>query len=76
MKSSKKAIEHAVKIAGGQQQLAEKLGVRYQAIQKWIRGSVPAERVLAIEEATGVSRHELRPDIYPLESRPVEELRA
>jgi DNA-binding transcriptional regulator YdaS (Cro superfamily) len=30
---------------------------------------VPAERVLLIEAATGgrVSRHELRPDLYPLE---------
>jgi DNA-binding transcriptional regulator YdaS (Cro superfamily) len=38
--------------------------VSYQAIQKF-RERVPAERVLAIEAATGVPRHELRPDIYP-----------
>ncbi len=65
-------IEQAVEHAGGQQALAEKVGVRYQAVQKWIRAKrVPAERVLAIEEATGgaVSRHDLRPDIYPRESR-------
>jgi DNA-binding transcriptional regulator YdaS (Cro superfamily) len=69
-------IERAVEIAGGQQALAGKLGVRYQAVQKWIRGVVPAERVLAIEGATGVSRHELRPDIYPRESRRSRELRS
>ena len=28
---------------------------------------VPAEYVLRIEAATGVSRHDLRPDIYPRE---------
>lgn len=28
---------------------------------------VPAEYVLKIEAATGVSRHDLRPDIYPRE---------
>jgi DNA-binding transcriptional regulator YdaS (Cro superfamily) len=27
---------------------------------------VPAERVLVIEKLTKVSRHELRPDLYPL----------
>jgi len=32
-------------------------------------GRVPAERVLAIENATDgvISRHELRPDLYPVE---------
>jgi len=71
-----KPIERAVEAAGGQQALAEKLGVKYQAVQKWIRGVVPAERVLAIESVTGVSRHELRPDIYPQDSRGASELRA
>jgi DNA-binding transcriptional regulator YdaS (Cro superfamily) len=26
---------------------------------------VPAEYVLLVEKATGVSRHKLRPDLYP-----------
>lgn len=30
---------------------------------------LPAEHVLAVEAATGVSRHLLRPDIYPLSER-------
>jgi len=52
----------------GLRPLASRLGVSYQAVQRWfVRGRVPAERVLAIEAATGVSRHELRPDIYPVE---------
>lgn len=34
-----------------------------QAISQWKQ--VPAERVLDVERATGVPRHELRPDIYP-----------
>lgn len=63
------AIERAVKAAGGQQALADKMGVKYQAVQKWVRTRVPAERVLAIETATGVSRHDLRPDLYPRERR-------
>lgn len=63
------AIQRAIEAAGGQQALAEKIGVRYQAVQKWLRFKrVPAERVLAIEEATGVSRSDLRPDLYPRDS--------
>jgi len=43
------------------------LGVSSQAISQWNR--CPAERVLAVEAASegAVSRHELRPDIYPCE---------
>jgi len=64
------AIEKAVQAAGGTQALAEKVGVRYQAVQKWVRFKrVPAERVLAIESVTGISRHDLRPDIYPRDSK-------
>lgn len=62
------AIERAVQAAGGRAKLADACGVRYQAVEKWVRlDRVPAERVLQIEEATGgaVSRHELRPDLYP-----------
>lgn len=64
-----KAIDKAIQAAGGQQALAEKCGVRYQAVQKWARlNRIPAERVLAIETASGISRHELRPDLYPQDS--------
>ena len=56
----------AAKAAGGQSALARLLKVTPQAVQKMCAsGRVPAERVLEIEKVTGVSRHELRPDIYP-----------
>lgn len=57
----------AAKAAGGQSALARLLKVTPQAVQKMCAsGRVPAERVLEIEKATGVSRHELRPDLYPV----------
>ena len=64
-----KGITKAISIFG-LMQLAKRLGVTYQAVRKWERNGVPAERVMAIEEATDyeVSRHELRPDLYPKES--------
>jgi DNA-binding transcriptional regulator YdaS (Cro superfamily) len=43
-------------------ELGRLLGVTPQAIGKWSR--VPAERCLEVERLTGISRFELRPDIY------------
>ena len=62
-------IEKAVDVSGSQSALARSLKVTPQSVQEWVtRGYPPAERVLAIEEATGISRHDLRPDLYPRES--------
>ncbi|HKJ89242.1 MAG TPA: YdaS family helix-turn-helix protein [Gammaproteobacteria bacterium] len=63
-------IDLACKCVGGQAELARRIGVRPQSIHKWRKkGVVPAERVLGIEQATGrrVTRHQLRPDLYPVE---------
>ena len=64
------AIKRAVEAVGSQARLAELLSVTPQAVHLWVRKNyVPATRVLGIEAATGgrVSRHELRPDLYPVE---------
>lgn len=62
----KNAIQRAADAAGGQSALARLLVCTPQAVQKMCAtGRVPAERVLKIEKETGVSRHELRPDLYP-----------
>lgn len=62
----KNAVERAADKAGSQTALARLLGCTPQAVQRMCAsGRVPAERVLKIEEATGVPRHELRPDLYP-----------
>ncbi len=46
------------------------LGLSQAAVSKWVRlgHALPAEHVLKVEEATGLSRHALRPDIYPVEA--------
>lgn len=45
--------------------LARLIGVNKSSVTLWGLRRVPAERVLEIEKATGVPRHELRPDLYP-----------
>ncbi|WP_229979264.1 transcriptional regulator [Stenotrophomonas lactitubi] len=60
-------IAAAVERTGtGQAGLARLLGVSPQAVNQWVNGNrpVPSRHVLAIERATGVSRHELRPDVF------------
>lgn len=54
-------VELAAEKSGGLVALASALGIRHQALYGWKR--VPAERVLDIERITGISRHELRPDL-------------
>lgn len=45
---------------GGMSELARILGVSPQAVRPWVkRGFAPLDRVVEIEEATGVSRWEL-----------------
>jgi DNA-binding transcriptional regulator YdaS (Cro superfamily) len=62
------ALCRAAATFGGFSELARKLGITPQAVSNWHqRGRVPAVRVLEIEQITGVSRHSLRPDIYPIE---------
>ena len=63
------ALKRAVASIGGQSKTARLLGLSQTSIWKWVsRGKVlPAEYVLKVEAATGISKHELRPDIYPLE---------
>ena len=51
------------------EQFAKKFGVHKTTVMRWEAGNVPAERVLEIEHVIGVSRHKLRPDLYP---KPVE----
>ncbi len=69
------ALKKAVDVMRFQRQLAVAIGTKQQNVWSWLHvtGVVPAEYVLAIEKATKergsiVTRHELRPDIYPMES--------
>lgn len=66
------ALELALEHAGSQSELARICGVSQPAVWKWLQSSkrLPAEYVLRVEAATGVSRHDLRPDIYPVDLPP------
>lgn len=56
-------LQEAIRAAGGVTELARRINIAQPSISKWTR--IPAERVLSVEAATGVSRAVLRPDLYP-----------
>lgn len=55
--------KRCVDAAGGLTKLAGLIGVKHQSLYSWKR--IPAERVLELERLTQISRHDLRPDLYP-----------
>jgi TorA maturation chaperone TorD len=55
-------LEEAIRAAGGVSELARRLGIAQPSVSNWER--VPAERVNSVEEATGVDRARLRPDLF------------
>jgi len=55
-------LKEAIRAAGGVSQLARQLSISQPSVSNWTR--VPAERVVAVEVATGVDRAALRPDLY------------
>jgi DNA-binding transcriptional regulator YdaS (Cro superfamily) len=65
MDTKTEALKRAVGNAGGQAKFARLIGVTAQAVSQW--DEVPPLRVLEVERVSGVSRHDLRPDLYPIE---------
>ncbi|MFT4091872.1 MAG: YdaS family helix-turn-helix protein [Asticcacaulis sp.] len=61
------ALNAVITAAGSQSALARICGVSQTAVWKWVQSShqIPAEFVLKASAATGISPHDLRPDIYP-----------
>lgn len=66
------ALQRAVDIIGGQTALARVLStpdrpIRQGHVWAWLNrdnGALPPEFVLTVERLTGVSRHDLRPDVF------------
>ena len=62
------ALQKAIATLGGQVKLADAIQTSQQNVSNWLRtGKVAPDKVILIEKVTGVSRYELRPDIYPPE---------
>ena len=62
-------LQRVIDRAGGASKLARALNIFPSAVSQWSR--VPAERVPAVSEITGLSRHEIRPDLWEPEASEV-----
>ena len=60
-------LSEAIQAVGGVSELARRIGISQPSVSNWDK--VPAERVLAVEAATGIARVRLRPDLYREQSR-------
>jgi len=66
MTSPKTSVSDIIKRLGGPTKAAEALGISNPSVVlNWRkRQSVPADRVLAISDLTGIPPHRIRPDIW------------
>jgi TorA maturation chaperone TorD len=55
-------LQQAIEAAGGVSELARKIGISQPSVSNWSR--IPAERIVIVEEATGIGRAVLRPDLF------------
>jgi DNA-binding transcriptional regulator YdaS (Cro superfamily) len=74
METTAAPVDRVIEALGGLTKTASALGIdNPSVIANWrTRGRVPADKALEVEAATGISRHELRPDIFgptPSETR-------
>lgn len=66
---SDSALARAVRAAKSQSAFGRLIGRRQSLVNDWLREDrpLPAEHVLVVERELGISRHDLRPDLYPIE---------
>lgn len=61
--SATAARHRAIAAVDGPAALAKHLGMHPTSVAMWV--FCPTHRIEAVEAASGVSRHDLRPDLYP-----------
>ncbi len=66
--AARDALNAGIERMGGMLLFAHAMGLKTTgAVLYWLQRGVPPARVIPVEKVTGVSRHILRPDIYPIE---------
>ena len=69
MRIAAEAFRRGIELIGSQSAASEVVGKTQQAISARLAAEkvIWAESVLRFEAVTGISRHQLRPDLYPIE---------
>ena len=58
-------LDTAIRSAGSASKLGAVLGISKMSVSLWKKNGIPADRVIPIYNATSITPHELRPDLYP-----------
>lgn len=75
LQEARKALQEAIESLGSQTALANAIKTTQQNISYWLStGVINADFVITIEAVSAVSRHRLRPDIYPLDGKYINEI--
>jgi TorA maturation chaperone TorD len=69
-----RGLSEAIRVVGGVSELARRLGISQPSVSNWER--VPAERVAAVEDASGIRRDVLRPDLFEERSDMIDDVDA
>lgn len=59
-------VKALIESLGGPTDVAKRLGLKWPSmVTNWMaRDQIPAQRVLDFEREFGISRHEIRPDVF------------
>ncbi len=57
-----RGLQEAIRAVGGVTELARRIGISQPSVSNWSK--VPAERVLQVENVSGIARTILRPDLF------------
>jgi DNA-binding transcriptional regulator YdaS (Cro superfamily) len=59
------AAREAIRAAGGGAMLARAVNVSKSAVTHWLTNGIPAVRVPIVARLSGLSYHQVRPDLFP-----------
>jgi DNA-binding transcriptional regulator YdaS (Cro superfamily) len=74
--SHHKTIKTAIAAAGGEDAFMRALGIKRRTLFYWRADGIPAVRLKAVSEATGIAAHLLRPDLFEFVAKPAADIAA
>lgn len=69
-------IDKAIVAAGGEDAFMRALGIKRRTLFYWRADGIPAVRLKAVSEATGIAAHSLRPDLFEIVAEPAADIAA
>lgn len=68
--------DSAIAAVGGEDAFMRAVGIKRRALFYWRANGIPAVRLKAVSEATGIPAHSLRPDLFGMDVKSPSEIAA